>query len=460
MSLRSTGNTRRQDQPVSEVNMFHFKSQEQIIQDFIKIHGDAYDYSLVKYTGSREKVIIICKIHGIFEQKPVVHLQGSGCKICGQTRNINSIKKTTKWFIEKSKNIHGDTYLYDLVDYKRANIKVDLICKIHGVFAQTPSLHLKGSGCPKCGIKKNAEARRTDLSNFEKKARAIHGNKYDYSLVDYVNNQTKVKIICPVHGIFDQFANNHLAGKGCHQCKGTKKKTTIEFIDQARKVHGDKFDYSLVDYVNALTKINIICPIHGTFSQIPNNHLWFGCEACGGNKRKTTNKFIEEARLVHGDTYDYSLSEYVDAFAKVKIICRDHGIFEQSPDNHLHGRGCSSCSNYGFNPSKPAILYFLKFNKSIASFWKIGVTNNTVRIRYGTEANHVTDSHEWRFDNGKDALILEQKVLAEFIKYKFNLPLFPILNHGGESECFAPSIPKKKVIRFIESEIKLMSATK
>ena len=165
-------------------------------------------------------------------------------------------------------------------------------------------------------------------SEFIAKARKIHNEKYDYSKVEYINNRTKVCIICPIHGEFWQTPNAHLNGQDCPKCKGKIKLTLEKFIEKAKKVHGDKYDYSKVEYINNHTKVCIICPIHGEFWQTPQHHLkGVGCPKCYGNFRKTTEQFIEEARKVHGDKYDYSKVEYVNATTKVRIICPKHGEF-------------------------------------------------------------------------------------------------------------------------------------
>ena len=109
--------------------------------------------------------------------------------------------------------------------------------------------------------------------NFIEKAKAVHGDKYDYSKVEYVKAKEKVCIICQEHGEFWQTPNNHLRGEGCPFCYGSKKLTTEEFISKAKQIHGNKYDYSNVNYVNKYTKVCIICPEHGEFWQKPSNHL-------------------------------------------------------------------------------------------------------------------------------------------------------------------------------------------
>jgi len=183
---------------------------------------------------------------------------------------------------------------------------------------------------------------------FIERANKIHGNKFDYSKVNYSNNHTKVCIICPIHGEFWQTPASHLRGKGCHKCANEKKgsyhiSNTKEFIDKAKKIYGDKFDYSKVNYVNSKTKVCIICPIHGEFWQRPYSHLsGEGCNLCS-KPVYDTESFITEAKKIYGDKYDYSKVIYIDSHTKVIIICPIHGEFWQTPNNHLRGRGCYHC---------------------------------------------------------------------------------------------------------------------
>lgn len=189
------------------------------------------------------------------------------------------------------------------------------------------------------------------MSNKEKfiaTASVIHNNKYLYDDILYVNNKTKVKIICPEHGEFWQRPDNHISGQGCPQCGGTKKLTKDEFIAKSREIHGDKYDYSKVEYINNSTKVCIICPEHGEFWQRPSLHMnGSGCPHCYGNAKLSTNEFIDRAKEIHGDKYDYSKVEYNGVDTKVCIICPEHGEFWQTPYNHMNGQGCPKC--YGFN---------------------------------------------------------------------------------------------------------------
>ena len=181
--------------------------------------------------------------------------------------------------------------------------------------------------------------------DFIEKAKAVHGTKYDYSKVEYVKATEKVCIICHEHGEFWQTHNNHLRGKGCTSCNGNKKLTKEEFISKARQIHDNKYDYSKVNYVNNSTKVCIICPEHGEFWQSPCHHLQGdNCPKCSHQSYcDTKESFIKKAQKIHGDRYDYSKVKYINAHTKVCISCPIHGDFWAIPTNHISGKGCPIC---------------------------------------------------------------------------------------------------------------------
>jgi len=254
-------------------------------------------------------------------------------------------KLTTEEWIEKAQTIHGNKFDYSKVDYQGNNKKITIICPIHGEFQQVAADHLKSKyGCPKCVI----EAKSFTTEQFIEKAKKIYESKYDYSLVEYKGINNKVKIICPIHGIYEQEASVHLKGIGCPKCSGhlgNKKCNTEYFIEKARKVHGDKYDYSKVNYVNATTPIKIICQEHGEFEQRPDKHLaGHNCPKCTKHYKRNTTEFIEEANIIHNNKYNYSKVNFVNVHTKVIIICPIHGDFEQTPHMHLQGKGCPKCT--------------------------------------------------------------------------------------------------------------------
>ena len=177
---------------------------------------------------------------------------------------------TTDEFIQKAVFVHKDLYDYSLVSYVNAATLVRIICKKHGEFSQLPYNHLRGNGCYICN---KIDGQILGKNLFVDKAIAIHGCKYDYSKVDYINSKTNVIIGCPIHGDFKQMPNKHLCGHGCPLCAPNHIMDTDEFIRKAKVVHGDFYDYSKVVYVDEHTKVCIIDPEFGEFWQQPNSHL-------------------------------------------------------------------------------------------------------------------------------------------------------------------------------------------
>jgi len=319
---------------------------EQFIEKAKLKHGDKYDYSKVKYINAKEKVIIICKEHGEFLQNSYNHLSGKGCKKCGILSRANIKKSNIEEFINKAKLKHNDKYDYSKVEYINARTKITIICKEHGNFLQIPDSHIRGSGCSKCGRILTINGKTSNTEDFIKKSKIIHGDVYNYSKVKYNKAIINVIIICQKHGEFLQTPNSHLNGAGCHICGGSKKSNTKEFIEKAKEIHQNKYDYSKVEYINTDTKIIIICKEHGEFLQTPNSHLrGCGCIICGGHKKKTTEEFIVKAQQIHNNKYDYSKVNYINKDMYVNIICKIHYNFLQTPHSHLHGSGCPSCIN-------------------------------------------------------------------------------------------------------------------
>ena len=260
---------------------------------------------------------------------------------------MNRAKYTTEEYIKQAKKIHKDKYDWSKVVYVDAKTKVCIICPIHGEFWQRANNHLSGCGCVKCYNERRNLTTRMTTEEFIKKARKIHGDKYDYSKVEYANNRTKVCIICPEHGEFWQTPSHHLQGHGCPKCSDNMCLTNEEFIKRAKKIHKDKYDYRDINYVNNHTPIQLCCKKHGIFLQLPAHHLkGHGCPKCAiDNSTLTLDDFIKKATEIHGNKYNYSKANYINSSIKVCIICPEHGEFWQTPNNHLSkGQGCPKCN--------------------------------------------------------------------------------------------------------------------
>jgi hypothetical protein len=330
------------------------KTKEQFIIEAKEKHGDKYDYSKLVYINTDTKIIIICKEHGDFPQTPYKHLKGQGCKLCGKMRTTEKQRDTKDKFIEKAIMKHGDKYNYSKVKYINSNTKIIIICKEHGEFPQQPNNHLQGNGCPDCHLDIMGKWNKSNNDEFISKSIIVHGNRYDYSKVDYKGSNIEVIIICKEHGEFSQQPSVHLSGCGCNTCgiitrSLLKKKTQEEFINEAINEHGDKYDYSKICYTGNNDNVIIICKEHGEFTQTPHSHLsGCGCNTCGKisssiKQRSSSEEFISKAIIIHGDKYEYLKVDYINNNTKIIIICKEHGEFTQSPCDHLSGCGCNIC---------------------------------------------------------------------------------------------------------------------
>ena len=336
-----------------------------------------------------------------------------------------SQKSAQSLFVEKAKAKHGDKYDYSQANYLTAKKKLAIICGEHGVFLQTPSDHLSGCGCPLCGVAKRRLSQSLSTDTFIERAKNIVGDRYDYSQVAYLGLRTKVKIICPEHGAFEMTPGTHLKNRHCPKCTGRAFVPTDEFVQKAKTVHKDKYDYSLVNCQHNRQAVKIVCRIHGVFEQEPRSHLLgSGCERCAsierGAKKSSTaaDHFIEKARKIHGNLYDYSKALYKRNNANLTIGCAEHGYFKQTPANHLIGRGCPSCSKTGFDPTKPAILYYLSINNGQA--YKIGITNRTIEERFTNEdLSKISVVASWHFDVGEEARLREAEILNLYLTRRY-----------------------------------------
>jgi len=244
---------------------------------------------------------------------------------------------TNEEFVKRANKIHNNKFLY-ITPYKTSKIKVKIKCPIHGIFEQTPVLHLKGQGCSKC---KNCNKKTT--KEFISEANKIHNGKYEY-ISEYVNAHTKIKIKCPIHGVFEQTPNAHVTKKQqCRKCSGKNILNKKDFIKKSNVIHNNSYDYSSITYIDTKHPVSIICAIHGIFNQIPSYHLSGGkCPKCSKKYKYSTNEFIQKANIVHNE-YEYP-DKYVNSKTKIRIICPEHGEFYQRPSDHINKKnGCPKC---------------------------------------------------------------------------------------------------------------------
>lgn len=305
--------------------------------------------------------------------------------------------KELEKFIQKAKNKHKNKYSYKKVIYTNSKTKVTITCPEHGDFEQTPASHCQGFGCPTCANKFRAEQKRWTLEKFIKESIKVHGNLYDYSKVEYKTNKTKVTIICPIHGEFEQLPYMHLRGSECKQC---------------------------------------------AYNKLPQNNI------------KPVSEFINQSNIVHNMYYDYSKTNYTGALNKVVIICPTHGEFKQRPSDHLVGIGCPECAkaklgwtytnwedralkSVNFDSFK---LYFIECWNDTERFIKIGKTFTTLGKRFPGNSSMPYDWKVLSIEEGSARYISEkeQELHKRYIEESYK----PSLTFGGSGECFDIAIIK------------------
>ena len=278
---------------------------------------------------------------------------------------------------------------------------------------------------------------------FVEKAKNSHGNRYDYSKVTTRDEKGRVTIVCKEHGEFNQNYSNHQNGAGCPSCKAVtignnKRSSKQDWITNCNSLHANKYDYSNVDYKNNRTKVEIVCPEHGSFYQTPGHHLaGHGCSVCSSNengklKRISTQDFIDRSNEVHSGKYSYHKTLYDINRNKVVITCNLHGDFEQSPKAHLIGVGCPACNSTGFVSNKSANFYIA----TNGYFTKVGITNKHPNIRLANVSKSAKSDFKlieyFNFEDGSQALALETLMLKNLRASYEQCPTW----FDGSSECF------------------------
>lgn len=317
-------------------------------------------------------------------------------------------KMTTEEFIAKAREIHGDKYDYSLVDMSKIGNtqkeKVCIICPEHGKFWQSIQHHLlRKQGCPYCKTPRYG----MNTESFISEANKVHNNRYTYPNTVYTTSNAKVKIVCPVHGEFEQQAHVHLEGHGCPKCAaqviGSKKRVKKEdFIEKANAIHNFKYDYSKVEYINSNKKVIIICPVHGEFEQTPSSHLGgCGCPKCAVAERSNTKR---SKRL-----------SYEDAKSIVQSMnIKDSGEYKNAIETTLKDKMLPKCPQEAYK------------NEGWVS-WPVFLGNeqkSTEYLPYNEAKNYVNSLGL--------ASVSEWKSLCSQKKIPFNIPYYPMVTYKGK----------------------------
>lgn len=297
-----------------------------------------------------------------------------------------SKKLTTEKAKQNLQEIYGDQYDYSEVEYiDNRNTKIKVICLKHGPFYRTyGSLVQDHMGCPEC---RKAIPRITNTEILIERAKEVHLDKYLYDKTKFISSKNKVIVTCPIHGDFEVLPTNLVKGRGCPKC-GDKGWTQEEFIEKAKQIHGDQFNYSKVQYQSFRKRIILTCNYCGhTFEVLPQHHIQGRkCPKCCERHKVTVEDFISRSLKSHpGITYDYSLIKNLDTLQDyVKIICPKHGVFEQKAAYHITGSGCQKC-NTSIGENK--IIQFLKDNNIDYSHNHIFELESTIVARNTNKIN-------------------------------------------------------------------------
>ncbi len=328
---------------------------------------------------------LMCRKGGHYSPCYQSNGKGKGCVTCNSLRTKEKTRRknealgiepyTLESFIKEADKVHNGYYSYDLINSFRFKTDYYLIaCPVtdHEPFRQKGTKHLSGQGCKLCNFKKGILKQVLPLEAFKERCVKIHKKRYDLSRISYRNLHDKIEVGCKVegHGFFEVEANNFMRGlSNCKICSAKEisircRKTTEEFIKEAKDKHKETYDYSVVNYMGNKKDVLIKCkkPDHGVFPQLPSVHLsGSGCPKCANELRAkklslTMDEFLERAQKKHGDLYDYSkvkLSKKTPSHTPVKIICRTHKEFTQSPIVHFRS-GCRKCHmEYLWNEVRP-----------------------------------------------------------------------------------------------------------
>ena len=330
-------------------------TKEVFISKARNTHGDLYDYSdLPEILNQRDKLPIKCSIHGLFLQDGGNHISRCGCPKCSKEEFSKKRTLSHEDFFSRIPDSFKEKYDYSETRYINSDIKIKVICNTHGEFLVGPFYHLGGTGCKKCSYEKNGERNTLSTEEFIAKAKAKHGDRYDYSKTEYTGQKEKLTVGCKEHGNFEQIASVHLNSGGCPICGDEKRKMLPEeFFKRAKEIHNNKFSYEKAVFTGTKNKIIVTCPTHGDFEVLAMRHLTGSdCKLClYESKKLTQEEFINKSKIVHGDKYDYSKVIYTGNRDKVEIGCPTHSWFIQNAANHLAGQGCILCGSAlnGFN---------------------------------------------------------------------------------------------------------------
>lgn len=322
------------------------KAEKKLHKKLKDIYKSQYTYEKLIYSRHPNRLLVVtCRIHGDFRSTTTKLLSGEGCPFCQQQKAYN---KEFAQFMGSMIQLFGEKYDFSEVEYIDRFSTVTVRCPKHGEFKRHVYDLKRGIGCPKCdGVSKRI-APTTEI--VKERIDTIYEGKYDTSEIEYTDSRAKIKLTCPEHGVFYKRSKDLMKGMACPRCVKRKThyrvKNQDEYISAFKRVHGEYYDTSTIEYIGLKQKVRIICPVHGEFEKKAGKMLYGAqCPKCHMESRRVNPEEYME-RVIHNpklQQYDFTKSVYVDSRTLVTVTCPIHGDFTKRPDELELGRGCPEC---------------------------------------------------------------------------------------------------------------------
>lgn len=378
-------------------------------------------------------------------------------------------KLTQEQVINSFKEVHGDAFDYSKVVYVDNKTPVEVYCKKHNfTFTPTPKNHRNGSKCKHCGREAQIEKAKKDFDKFKQEMFDLYGDQYDFNNSKYVNTKTELTAICKTHGEFSKAPFSLLNGSACDECckKQTKYNNKEMFIEEAKKVYGDKDDYTNTEIISASEKMEVVCTKHNhTFTKGIQTYLGgWGCPICSAeNYRKLraipSEEYYRRVNEKHENKYTYA-GDFTTLSGVVTFFCEEHGEQRLNANRHLIGAGCKKCEKTPIKTNKrtkegycklangrPTKLYFLECSKDGERFYKIGKTFKEINERY-TKSKMYYD-YEIRYiytSSAEEIWDLEESFHLKYKEFRHH----PKKWFAGYSESYRMSLPIEEIMKNYE----------
>lgn len=380
-------------------------------------------------------------------------------------------KLTQERVLEQFEEVHGDNFDYSNVVYIDTHTPVEVRCKKHDfIFHPTPKNHKNGAKCTICGRETQMQKARKSKEQFEKDVIEKYGDIYGFSLVEYINTKTPVKLVHKEFGVVEVRPDN-LLDKSIYVHKNKRKTKSTDretFIIEAIKVYGNKDDYTDTNIISSKHNIDIRCKKHDvTFNKTIGNYLsGCGCPSCSAENYRELRAIPKEdyyrrASERHDSKYTY-VDDYTTLSGVVTFICEEHGKQRKNAGSHMNGYGCKKCniepikvnkrSKEGYcklSDGRSTMLYILKCSDENEEFYKIGKTFRKITKRYINSNMPYNIEIVYKYENPADFIWdLEEELHKKYKEYKYR----PRQWFAGYSEAYKLNLPIEQIIKEIRCQ--------